>query len=152
MDSNYPVSNPIRLQVMANALAGIAEEMGARLIRGSYSANIKERRDCSTALFDSQGACIAQAAHIPVHLGALSQAVRAVVAANPRPGDVFLLNDPYQGGSHLPDVTVVAAIPGWRDPDRICAYAVNRAHHADIGGMRPGSMPADSQNFGKRGW
>lgn len=82
MDSNYPVSNPIRLQVMANALAGIAEEMGARLIRGSYSANIKERRDCSTALFDAQGACIAQAAHIPVHLGALSQAVRAVVAAS----------------------------------------------------------------------
>jgi N-methylhydantoinase B len=151
MDSNYPVSNPIRLQVMANALAGIAEEMGARLIRGSYSANIKERRDCSTALFDAQGACIAQAAHIPVHLGALSQAVRAVVAANPRPGDVFLLNDPYQGGSHLPDVTVVAAIPGWRDPDRICAYAVNRAHHADIGGMRPGSMPADSTELWQEG-
>lgn len=151
MDSNYPVSNPIRLQVMANALAGIAEEMGARLIRGSYSANIKERRDCSTALFDAQGACIAQAAHIPVHLGALSQAVRAVVAANPRPGDVFVLNDPYQGGSHLPDVTVVAAIPGWRDPDRICAYAVNRAHHADIGGMRPGSMPADSTELWQEG-
>jgi N-methylhydantoinase B len=130
-------THPIRLQVMANALAGIAEEMGARLIRGSYSANIKERRDCSTALFDAQGACIAQAAHIPVHLGALSEAVRAVVAAGPRPGDVFVLNDPYQGGSHLPDITVVTAIPGLRDPEQVCAYAVNRAHHADIGGDAP---------------
>ncbi|MFS8903325.1 hydantoinase B/oxoprolinase family protein [Synechococcus sp. H60.4] len=148
MDS---VSHPIRLQVMANALAGIAEEMGARLIRGSYSANIKERRDCSTALFDAQGACIAQAAHIPVHLGALAEAVRAVVAAGPRPGDVFVLNDPYQGGSHLPDITVVTAIPGLRDPEQVCAYAVNRAHHADIGGMRPGSMPADSTEIWQEG-
>ncbi|MFS8908305.1 hydantoinase B/oxoprolinase family protein, partial [Synechococcus sp. OH2] len=148
MDS---VSHPIRLQVMANALAGIAEEMGARLIRGSYSANIKERRDCSTALFDAQGACIAQAAHIPVHLGALAEAVRAVVATGPRPGDVFVLNDPYQGGSHLPDITVVTAIPGLRDPEQVCAYAVNRAHHADIGGMRPGSMPADSTEIWQEG-
>ncbi len=151
MDSSRPLASPIRLQVMANALAGIAEEMGARLIRGSYSANIKERRDCSTALFDGQGACIAQAAHIPVHLGALSEAVRAVAAAGPRPGDVFLLNDPYQGGSHLPDVTMVTAIPGLQDPDQICAYAVNRAHHADMGGMRPGSMPADSTEIWQEG-
>ena len=151
MDSCSSLPNPIRLQVMANALAGIAEEMGARLIRGSYSANIKERRDCSTALFDAQGACIAQAAHIPVHLGALSQAVQAVVAAGPQPGEVFVLNDPYQGGSHLPDITVVAAIPALRDPGQVCAYAVNRAHHADVGGMRPGSMPADSSEIWQEG-
>lgn len=106
-------THPIRLQVMANALAGIAEEMGARLIRGSYSANIKERRDCSTALFDAQGACIAQAAHIPVHLGALSEAVRAVVAAGPRPGDVFVLNDPYQGDP-------ICRISRWLRPSPAC--------------------------------
>lgn len=151
MDSGSSVTNPIRLQVMANALAGIAEEMGARLIRGSYSANIKERRDCSTALFDAQGSCIAQAAHIPVHLGALSEAVGAVIATGPQPGDVFVLNDPYQGGSHLPDLTVVTAIPALEDPTVVCAYAVNRAHHADIGGMRPGSMPADSTEIWQEG-
>ncbi|MEN9220906.1 MAG: hydantoinase B/oxoprolinase family protein [Thermostichus sp. BF3_bins_97] len=151
MDSGRSVANPIRLQVMANALAGIAEEMGARLIRGSYSANIKERRDCSTALFDAQGACIAQAAHIPVHLGALSEAVRVVIAADPQPGDVFVLNDPYQGGSHLPDLTMVTAIPALGNTTAIAAYAVNRAHHADVGGMRPGSMPADSTDIWQEG-
>nr|WP_279611468.1 hydantoinase B/oxoprolinase family protein [Thermostichus vulcanus] len=145
------MANPIRLQVMANALAGIAEEMGARLIRGSYSANIKERRDCSTALFDAQGSCIAQAAHIPVHLGALSEAVRAVMAAGPQSGEVFLLNDPYQGGSHLPDLTVVTAIPALEETTVVSAYAVNRAHHADVGGMRPGSMPADSTEIWQEG-
>lgn len=151
MSDSSSLANPIRLQVMANALAGIAEEMGACLIRGSYSANIKERRDCSTALFDAQGSCIAQAAHIPVHLGALSEAVRAVIAAGPRSGDVFALNDPYQGGSHLPDLTVVTAIPALEAAPVICAYAVNRAHHADIGGMCPGSMPADSTEIWQEG-
>ncbi|MEN9223869.1 MAG: hydantoinase B/oxoprolinase family protein [Thermostichus sp. HHBFW_bins_43] len=151
MEDSGLLAYPIRLQVMANALAGIAEEMGARLIRGSYSANIKERRDCSTALFDAQGACIAQAAHIPVHLGALSEAVRVVIAAGPRPGEVFVLNDPYQGGSHLPDLTMVTAIPALGDATAIAAYAVNRAHHADVGGMRPGSMPADSTDIWQEG-
>ncbi|MFQ3583313.1 MAG: hydantoinase B/oxoprolinase family protein [Cyanobacteriota bacterium] len=151
MSSSSSLANPIRLQVMANALAGIAEEMGACLIRGSYSANIKERRDCSTALFDAQGSCIAQAAHIPVHLGALSEAVRAVIAAGPQPGEVFLLNDPYQGGSHLPDLTVVTAIPALEETTVVSAYAVNRAHHADVGGMRPGSMPADSTEIWQEG-
>lgn len=147
--SNSP--DPIQLEVMASALAGIAEEMGARLIRGSYSSNIKERRDCSTALFNAQGDAIAQAAHIPVHLGALSDAVRAVIERRPQPGDVFLLNDPFHGGSHLPDLTMVTAIPSPMDPERIVGFAANRAHHADVGGMRPGSMPADSTEIWQEG-
>ena len=144
--------DPIQLEVMSNALSGIAEEMGARLIRAAYSANIKERRDCSTALFDAQGRCIAQAAHIPVHLGALGDAVRAVMECQPQAGDIFLLNDPFHGGSHLPDLTVITAIPGL-DPDQLdpVAYAVNRAHHADVGGMSPGSMPADSIDLWQEG-
>ncbi len=144
-------ANPIELEVLANALAGIAEEMGARLIQGSYSSNIKERRDCSTALFDGSGLAIAQAAHIPVHLGALSEAVRAVIACQPQAGEMFLLNDPYHGGSHLPDLTLVTAVPGLTDPTHPVAYAVNRAHHADVGGMRPGSMPADSMDIWQEG-
>ncbi len=143
--------DPIQLEVVAHALSGIAEEMGARLIRAAYSANIKERRDCSTALFDGQGRCIAQAAHIPVHLGALGDAVRAVMACQPLAGDVFLLNDPFQGGSHLPDLTVITAIPGLGSQTAPVGYAVNRAHHADVGGMAPGSMPADSTEIWQEG-
>lgn len=143
--------DPIQLEVMASALAGIAEEMGARLIRGAYSSNIKERRDCSTALFDAEGNSIAQAAHIPVHLGAMSDAVRAVIAHAPRPGDVYLLNDPFHGGSHLPDLTLITAIASLDEPDRTIAFAANRAHHADVGGMRPGSMPADSTEIWQEG-
>ncbi len=145
------IPNPIQLEVMANALAGIAEEMGARLIRSAYSSNIKERRDCSTALFDAAGHSIAQAAHIPVHLGALSDAVQAVIQQQPQAGEVYLLNDPFQGGSHLPDLTLVTAIPSITDPDQVGAYAVSRAHHADVGGMRPGSMPADSTEIWQEG-
>jgi N-methylhydantoinase B len=151
MSASHPSVNPVQLEVMANALAGIAEEMGARLIQGSYSSNIKERRDCSTALFDATGLAIAQAAHIPVHLGALSEAVAAVIARHPQPGESYLLNDPFQGGSHLPDLTLVTAVPGVADPQQVVAYAVNRAHHADIGGMRPGSMPADSSEIWQEG-
>ncbi len=143
--------DPIQLEVVAHALSGIAEEMGARLIRAAYSANIKERRDCSTALFDAQGRCIAQAAHIPVHLGALGDAVRAVMACQPLAGDVFLLNDPFQGGSHLPDLTVITAIPGLEPGQEPVGYAVNRAHHADVGGMAPGSMPAESTEIWQEG-
>lgn len=143
--------DPIQLEVVAHALSGIAEEMGARLIRAAYSANIKERRDCSTALFDGQGRCIAQAAHIPVHLGALGDAVRAVMACQPLAGDVFLLNDPFQGGSHLPDLTLITAIPGLGSQTDPVGYAINRAHHADVGGMAPGSMPADSTEIWQEG-
>ena len=96
--------DPVTLSVLASALAGIAEEMGAVLIRGSYSSNIKERRDCSTALFDSEGRMVAQAEHIPVHLGAMPESVAAVMERDPQPGDVVALNDPYSGGTHLPHI------------------------------------------------
>ena len=98
------------LQVMAHAFAAVAEEMGTVLIRGALSPNIRERRDSSCALFDARGAMVAQAAHIPVHLGAMPESVRAVIARRPQPGDVFLLNDPFAGGSHLPDLTMVEAV------------------------------------------
>ncbi|MBC8121515.1 MAG: hydantoinase B/oxoprolinase family protein [Gemmatimonadaceae bacterium] len=141
----------IQLEVTVHALNGVAEEMTARLIRAAYSSNIKERRDCSCALFDCHGRSIAQAAAIPVHLGALGEAVGAVRNCGPVPGDVFLLNDPFCGGSHLPDLTVVSAIPYPDAPTRILGFAVSRAHHADIGGMRPGSMPADSTEIFQEG-
>ncbi|MHB1325782.1 MAG: hydantoinase B/oxoprolinase family protein [Thermoleophilia bacterium] len=106
---NTPL-DPITLQVIESALRSICEEMGASLIRAAYSTNIKERRDCSTALFDASGRLIAQAEHIPVHLGAMPDAVRAVLAEKPAAGDIFILNDPYRGGTHLPDITVVSPI------------------------------------------
>src|SRR4051794_41918242 len=108
--------------------------MGAALVRGAYSSNIKERRDCSTALFSADGRMIAQAEHIPVHLGAMPEAVAAVRERNPRPGEIYVVNDPYTGGTHLPDITLVSRIP--------CGFAVSRAHHADVGGMEPASLPA----------
>ena len=98
----------IELQVLGSSLRSIAEEMGAVLIRSAFSANIKERRDCSTALFDERGRMIAQAEHIPVHLGALPDAVAAVRAWDLAPDDLFILNDPYAGGTHLPDITLVS--------------------------------------------
>ena len=130
--------DPLAIRVFASSVAMIAEEMGATLTRGSLSPNIRERRDASCALFDADGRMVAQAAHIPVHLGAMPEAVRAVRERGPRPGDVFLLNDPYHGGSHLPDLTMVEAI---EEDGRICGFAAVRAHHADVGGMSPGSMP-----------
>src|SRR6476620_5659427 len=111
--------------------------MGAVLIRSAFSANIKERRDCSTGLFDERGRMIAQAEHIPVHLGAMPDAVAAVMQRSPGPDDVFVLNDPYAGGTHLPDVTLVSRTE--------VGFAVSRAHHADVGGIEPGSMPAGSR-------
>src|SRR5215216_876662 len=142
--------DPVTLSVLASALAGIAEEMGAVLIRGSYSSNIKERRDCSTALFDGRGRMVAQAEHIPVHLGAMPEAVAAIRRHDPRPGDVFAINDPYSGGTHLPDITLVSPVaPG--EAGEIIGYAVTRAHHSDVGGMRPGSMPSDSREIYQEG-
>src|ERR671915_2530698 len=99
--------DPVTLSVLTSALTGIAEEMGAVLIRAGYSSNIKERRDCSTALFDEAGRMVAQAEHIPVHLGAMPEAVAAVRAHAPAPGEPWILNDPYAGGTHLPDLTIV---------------------------------------------
>jgi len=133
----------IELQVLGSALRSIAEEMGAVLVRSSFSANIKERRDCSTALFDQRGRMIAQAEHIPVHLGAMPDAVAAVMHHDPAPGDVFILNDPYAGGTHLPDVTLVSHTE--------VGFAVTRAHHADVGGVEPGSMPAGSRTLADEG-
>ncbi len=113
------------------------------LIRSAFSANIKERRDCSTALFDERGRMIAQAEHIPVHLGAMPDAVAAVAAHEPAPGDVWILNDPFTGGTHLPDVTMVSRTA--------LGFAVSRAHHADVGAIEPGSMPAESRTLEEEG-
>jgi N-methylhydantoinase B len=140
--------DPVTLSVMASALSGIAEEMGAVLVRGAYSANIKERRDCSAALFDADGHMVAQAEHIPVHLGAMPEAVAAVIARAPEPGDVFVINDPFTGGTHLPDLTLVSPLA---HEERVVGFAVTRAHHSDVGGMRPGSMPADSRDIYQEG-
>ena len=141
--------DPVTLEVLRNQLEGIAEEMGQVLIRGAYSPNIKERQDCSTALFDAEGRLIAQAEHIPVHLGAMPAAVDAVLERDPAPGDVFILNDPFTGGTHLPDVTLVSPIA---IEDAIIGYAVSRAHHADVGGMTPGSMPAGAREIHQEGF
>jgi N-methylhydantoinase B len=133
----------IELQVIGSALRAVCEEMGAALVRSAFSANIKERRDCSTALFDERGRMVAQAEHIPVHLGAMPDAVAAVAAHDPGPDDVFILNDPFAGGTHLPDVTLVSRTE--------LGFAVTRAHHADVGGPEPGSMPASSRTLADEG-
>ncbi len=140
--------DPVSLSVLQSALAGIAEEMGALLVRASYSSNIKERKDCSAALFDASGTLVAQAEHIPVHLGAMPEAVAAVALRDPEPGDVFIVNDPFTGGSHLPDITLVSVL--WHGGERL-GYGVTRAHHSDVGGMRAGSMPADSSELFQEG-
>jgi N-methylhydantoinase B len=133
----------IEEQIVGSLLRSIAEEMGAVLVRSAFSANIKERRDCSTALFDEQGRMIAQAEHIPVHLGAMPDAVAAVRRHGPGAGEVWALNDPYEGGTHLPDITLVSRTE--------VGFAVTRAHHADVGGREPGSMPADSRTLDEEG-
>ncbi|MBA2515540.1 MAG: hydantoinase B/oxoprolinase family protein, partial [Solirubrobacterales bacterium] len=140
--------DPVTLSVLASALAGIAEEMGAVLIRGAYSSNIKERRDCSAALFDGDGRMVAQAEHIPVHLGAMPEAVAAVRERDPQPGDVFAINDPFSGGTHLPDITLVSPLSL---EGEVIGFAVTRAHHSDVGGMSPGSMPANSRSIFEEG-
>jgi N-methylhydantoinase B len=139
------VKNPprIELQVLGSALRSIAEEMGAVLVRSAFSANIKERRDCSTALFDEAGRMIAQAEHIPVHLGALPDAVAAVREHDPAPDETFVLNDPFAGGTHLPDITLVSRTE--------VGFAATRAHHADVGGPVPGSLPAGSRSLADEG-
>jgi N-methylhydantoinase B len=131
----------LELTVFSQGVAMLAEEMGGLLERSSISPNIRERRDASCALFDAAGRMVAQAAHIPVHLGAMPESVAAVRAAGARAGDLFLLNDPSHGGSHLPDLTMVEVIAHPQDAERIIGYAAVRAHHADVGGMSPGSMP-----------
>ena len=130
----------VELQVIGSSLRAVAEEMGAVLIRSAFSANMKERRDCSTALFDERGRMVVQAEHIPVHLGAMPDAVAAVMTL---PGERWILNDPYTGGTHVPDVTLVSRTA--------LGYAVSRAHHADVGGMEPASLPAFSRELYQEG-
>lgn len=136
-------SMDIELQVLGSQLRAVAEEMGAVLIRSAFSANIKERRDCSTALFDPNGRMITQAEHIPVHLGAMPEAVHAVQTRSPDVGEIYVVNDPFTGGTHLPDITLVSRTAA--------GFAVSRAHHADVGGMEPASLPADSTSIYQEG-
>ncbi|MBA3867406.1 MAG: hydantoinase B/oxoprolinase family protein [Solirubrobacterales bacterium] len=138
----------ITLQVLIGGLRSACEEMGATLIRSAYSANIKERHDCSTALFNAAGELVMQAEHIPVHLGSMPDAVAAVLGEEQRPGITWILNDPYRGGTHLPDVTLIA--PVFLDQE-LFGFAASRAHHADIGGPTPGGMPAFSRTLADEG-
>ena len=145
---------PAALQVLTARLSGVAAEMGAVLQRAAFSPNIKERADCSAAVFDPSGALLAQAEHIPVHLGSMPASVAAVIARfdgrgdRLAPGEHAVVNDPYEGGTHLNDVTVVA--PCHVD-DRLVGWVANRAHHADLGGAAPGSLPADATDIAQEG-
>jgi N-methylhydantoinase B len=133
----------VELQVIGSSLRAVADEMGAVLVRSAFSPNIKERRDCSTAIFDERGRLIAQAEHIPIHLGAMPDSVAAVLELEPKPDALYILNDPFAGGSHLPDVTLVSRTP--------VGFAASRAHHADVGGMEPASLPAFSTELFQEG-
>jgi N-methylhydantoinase B len=140
--------DPIELQVLTGALRAACEEMGAALIRSAHSSNIKERRDCSTALFDAHGQMVMQAEHIPVHLGSMPAAVAVVLDEDHSGGRSWVLNDPFAGGTHLPDITLITPVLVERAP---IGFAVSRAHHADVGGRVPGSMPADSRTLAEEG-
>jgi N-methylhydantoinase B/oxoprolinase/acetone carboxylase alpha subunit len=143
--------DPAGLQVLVSRLAGIADEMGAVLRRSAYSPNIKERADCSAAVFTADGELLAQAEHIPVHLGSMPASVRAALEAygdRAAAGDHIVLNDPFAGGTHLNDITVVSPCFA---ADRLVAWVANRAHHADVGGAAPGSIPADATDIAQEG-
>jgi N-methylhydantoinase B len=140
--------DPVTLQVVAGALRAACEEMGAVLVRAAHSANIKERRDCSCALFGPDGRMVMQAEHIPVHLGAMPAAVEAVLDEDHSAGTPWVLNDPYRGGTHLPDITVITPV---LHDGALLGFAACRAHHADVGGPTPGSMPADSRTLADEG-
>jgi N-methylhydantoinase B len=158
---------PVEREVMAQLFAAIPDEMGAVLVRSARSPNIRERRDASAALFSGDGELVAQAAHIPVHLGAMPDAVAAVRGKGARAGDVWVLNDPYTGGTHLPDITIIEAVASTSVPpmrvstgggtamrsgaEPPIAFAVVRAHHADVGGARPGSMPPGARTLAEEG-
>ena len=150
-------ADPIMLEVFNNLFMSIAEQMGAALQNTAYSVNIKERLDFSCAVFDAAGQLIANAPHIPVHLGSMGESVRYVMNARPdsmNPGDVYMLNDPYHGGTHLPDVTVITPVfgeVGKGTVQEILFYVASRGHQADIGGITPGSMPPDSRTIHDEG-
>ena len=138
--------DPVMLEVFNNLFMSIAEQMGFTLQNTAYSVNIKERLDFSCAVFAADGGLIANAPHIPIHLGSMGQSVRTIIDRNEgamKPGDVYVLNDPYNGGTHLPDITVITPVFG--EGDEILFYVGSRGHHADIGGITPGSMPPDSK-------
>src|SRR5215510_4266795 len=131
--------NPVQLEIFKSLFHAIAEEMGAALKRTAFSPNIKERRDYSCAIFDSNGEMVAQGDHMPVHLGSMPLSVKAAIENRPiGPGDAIILNDPYKGGTHLPDITIVSGVFSKR---KLLFYVASRAHHSDVGGMSPGSMP-----------
>jgi N-methylhydantoinase B len=140
--------DPVTLQVMVGALRAACDEMGVVLVRSAHSANVKERRDASTGLFDPDGQMVMQAEHIPVHLGAMPAAVAAVLDEEHAPGDAWILNDPYRGGTHLPDITVISPVFVGSE---LAGFSASRAHHADVGGRVPGSMPADSKTLDEEG-
>jgi 5-oxoprolinase (ATP-hydrolysing) len=158
-------ADPVMLEVFNNLFMSIAEQMGVRLAQTAYSVNIKERLDFSCALFDADGNLIANAPHMPVHLGSMGESIKTVISKNAgrmKPGDVYVLNDPYNGGTHLPDVTVITPVYPERHGDRPQAsgpgsvptplfYVGSRGHHADIGGITPGSMPPFSRNIDEEG-
>ena len=151
--------DPIELQVIAGALRAACDEMGVALIHSAHSSNITERHDCSTALFDVDGQMVMQAEHIPVHLGSMPAAVQAVLGERHAPGVSWILNDPFAGGTHLPDITVITPVfaaggvvgVGASGSGDLLGFAANRAHHADVGGRVPGSMPADSHTLAEEG-
>jgi 5-oxoprolinase (ATP-hydrolysing) len=145
--------DPVMLEIFNNLFMSIAEQMGLRLQNTAQSVNIKERLDFSCALFDAQGNLIANAPHMPVHLGSMGESIKAVIQGNAgkmRSGDAYMLNDPYQGGTHLPDVTVITPVFD-KDGKTIQFYVGSRGHHADIGGITPGSMPPDSVTIEQEG-
>ncbi len=146
-------ADPVMLEIFNNLYMSIAEQMGATLAKTAYSVNIKERLDFSCALFDAQGNLIANAPHMPVHLGSMGESVKRVIADNAgrmHAGDVFMLNDPYRGGTHLPDITVITPV---FDPAgaNLLFYVGSRGHHADVGGITPGSMPPSSRTVDEEG-
>jgi N-methylhydantoinase B len=141
--------DPVALQVMTGALRAACDEMGAVLIRSAHSPNITERHDCSTALFDQAGELVMQAEHIPVHLGSMPDAVAVIVGEEHHDGDLWILNDPYRGGTHLPDITLIS--PVFAGDGELLGFSASRAHHADIGGPTPGGMPALSRSLDEEG-
>ncbi|MFJ8975020.1 hydantoinase B/oxoprolinase family protein [Streptomyces anulatus] len=149
--------DPVMLEVFNNLFMSIAEQMGVRLENTAHSVNIKERLDFSCAVFDAEGNLIANAPHIPVHLGSMGESIKEVLRRNEgslRPGDVYAVNDPYHGGTHLPDVTVVTPVfdeDRAGEPDRLRFLVASRGHHAEIGGITPGSMPAFSRTIHEEG-
>jgi 5-oxoprolinase (ATP-hydrolysing) len=145
-------ADPVMLEIFNNLFASIAEQMGVTLQRTSFSTNVKERLDFSCAIFSPSGGLVVNAPHIPVHLGAMGETVKRIIADNPQihPGDVFVTNDPYRGGSHLPDVTVITPVHD-DETHELIFFSASRAHHAEIGGIVPGSMPPFSRNLAEEG-